>query len=157
MNGNNIASIIGDSIVSGTNAIQWQVPQNLKDGLNYKIMVTSISNASLTGLSDSAFTIAGVTGTKEVSNTPESYELYQNYPNPFNPATQIKYSIPNNGFVTLKVYNILGQEVATIFSGTQKAGNYTANFDANKFASGVYFYRLQAGSFSSVKKMILIK
>ena len=118
MNGNNIASVIGDTIVSGTNAIQWQVPQNLQDGSTYKIIVTSISNTSLSDLSDSTFTILGVTGIKGVSSTPESYELYQNYPNPFNPTTQINYSIVKNSLVTLKVYNVLGQEVATIFSGT---------------------------------------
>ena len=89
--------------------------------------------------------------------TPANYSLYQNYPNPFNPTTQINFSVPKNSFVTLKVYNVLGQEVATLFSGMQKAGNYVATFDANRFASGVYFYRLQAGNFSSVKKMMLFK
>ena len=89
--------------------------------------------------------------------TPANYSLYQNYPNPFNPTTQINFSVPKNSFVTLKVYNVLGQEVATLFSGMQKAGKYVATFDANRFASGVYFYRLQAGSFSSVKKMMLMK
>jgi Secretion system C-terminal sorting domain len=88
---------------------------------------------------------------------PTKYDLSQNYPNPFNPTTQINFSVPKNSFVTLKVYNVLGQEVATLFSGMQKAGNYVATFDANRFASGVYFYRLQAGTFSSVKKMMLLK
>ena len=60
-------------------------------------------------------------------------------------------------FVTLKIYNVLGQEVATLYSGLQKAGNYAATFNAGRFASGVYFYRLSAGSFSSVKKMMLLK
>ncbi len=88
---------------------------------------------------------------------PTSFELSQNYPNPFNPTTQINYSVPRNSFVTLKVYNVLGQEVATLFSGMQKAGNYIATFEAGRYASGVYFYRLQSGSFSSVKKMMLMK
>lgn len=158
MKGNNIASVVGDTIFAGTNAIQWQVPSNLQLDSAYKIMVSSISNSSLSGLSNSTFTIqAGVTAVNENNNAVKSYELYQNYPNPFNPTTQINYSIPTNSSVTLKVYNVLGQEVATIFSGTQKAGNYTVNFDGNQFASGVYFYRLQAGNFSSVKKMILMK
>jgi len=88
---------------------------------------------------------------------PQNYSLSQNYPNPFNPTTQINYSIPKNGYVTLKVYNVLGQEVATLFEGNQKAGDYIATFDANRFASGVYFYRLEAGTFSTVKKMVLMK
>jgi hypothetical protein len=89
--------------------------------------------------------------------TPSSYMLSQNYPNPFNPTTQIDYSVPRNSFVTLKVYNVLGQEVATLFSGDLRAGSYTATFDASRLASGVYLYRLNAGSFSSVKKMVLVK
>ena len=104
-------------------------------------------------------TIPGTqTGVRENPNTkPVSYELSQNYPNPFNPTTQINYSVPKNSFVTLKIYNVLGQEVATLFAGNQRSGSYIATFDANKFASGVYFYRLQAGTFSSVKKMVLMK
>ncbi len=103
-------------------------------------------------------TTGNVTGVKEEGATvPATYNLSQNYPNPFNPTTQIKYSVPRNGFVTLKVYNILGQEVATLFSGVQRAGNYTATFDGSGFASGVYFYRLQAGSVSITKKLMLIK
>ncbi len=88
---------------------------------------------------------------------PSTYQLTQNYPNPFNPTTQISYSVPKNSFVTLKVYNVLGQEVATLYAGMQKAGSYIATFNADRFASGVYFYRLQAGNFSSVKKMMLLK
>lgn len=98
------------------------------------------------------------TAVRELKNgVPSTYDMAQNYPNPFNPTTQINYSVPKSGFVTLKVYNVLGQEVTTLFSGKQQAGNYIATFDASRFASGVYFYRLQAGSFSSVKKMVLMK
>ncbi|HEY9166927.1 MAG TPA: ice-binding family protein [Candidatus Kryptonia bacterium] len=88
---------------------------------------------------------------------PSAYGLTQNYPNPFNPTTTINYSVPKNSYVSLKVYNVLGQEVTTLFSGKQQAGNYIATFDASRFASGVYFYRLQAGSYNSVKKMVLMK
>ena len=101
-----------------------------------------------------------VTAVRENPNgvkLPTTYQISQNYPNPFNPTTQINYSVPKNSYVTLKVYNVLGQEVATVFAGNQKAGNYIATFDGNRLASGVYFYRLQAGSFSSVKKMVLMK
>lgn len=88
---------------------------------------------------------------------PTKYAISQNYPNPFNPTTNINYAIPQSGNVSLKLYNILGQEVATIFQGFQKAGNYVANFNASKLASGVYLYRLQAGNFTVTKKMVLMK
>jgi hypothetical protein len=97
------------------------------------------------------------TGVKETGEVPLTYELYQNYPNPFNPTTTIKYSIPNTERVTLKIYNILGQEVATLIDEEQKPGVYELKFDATNLASGVYFYRLQAGKFNAVKKMMLVK
>jgi len=97
-------------------------------------------------------------GVKQLSNgIPSKFELSQNYPNPFNPTTYINYSIPKSGLVTLKVYNILGQEVATLQSGFQKAGMYKVNFNSVQLASGVYLYRLDANGFSQVKKMILMK
>ncbi len=88
---------------------------------------------------------------------PTNYALDQNFPNPFNPSTTISYSLPQSGAVTLKVYNIVGQEVATLINGFQNAGRYAVNFNAANFSSGVYFYRLQAGVFNTVKKMMLIK
>lgn len=94
---------------------------------------------------------------REGATIPTVYTLDQNYPNPFNPSTTIRYSIPTAGRVSLKVYNLLGQEVATIFEGTQAAGTYTTTFNAMNLSSGVYFYRLRAGQYSDVKKMVLIK
>ncbi len=96
----------------------------------------------------------GVTPQKQL---PQRYALSQNYPNPFNPSTKIDYSIPKEGFVTLKIFNLLGQEVATPVSEKQTAGNHTVSFDASKLPSGIYFYRITAGSFVSTKKMTLIK
>ena len=99
-----------------------------------------------------------ITGIRQLPNTvPSVFSLDQNYPNPFNPSTVIRYSVPKNSPVMLKVYNVLGQEVATLFNGVQKAGTYEYTFDASRLASGVYFYSLRAGSFSSVKKMLLLK
>ena len=98
-----------------------------------------------------------IVGVKETGEVPLTYALYQNYPNPFNPVTTIKYSIPNSERVVLKVYNILGQEVATLVDEEQRAGVYEFKFDASNLSSGVYFYRLQAGKFIDVKKMILVK
>lgn len=103
-------------------------------------------------------TIYRLTAVKPIGGQlPESFALSQNYPNPFNPTTVINYSVPRNGFVTLKVFNVLGQEVETLFSGNQRAGNYQVSFDGAKLASGVYFYRLDAGNTSITKKMILMK
>lgn len=92
---------------------------------------------------------------------PKEFSLYQNYPNPFNPTTNIKYSLAKNSFVTLKVYDLLGREVATLVYEKQNAGTYIIPFLSNQsdiqLSSGVYFYKLNAGDFSDVKRMILIK
>lgn len=89
---------------------------------------------------------------------PFTYALDQNYPNPFNPTTQIKYSLAKAGVVTLKVYDMLGRQVADLVNNkSQEAGNYTVNFNATRLSSGVYFYRIESGSFVSVKKMMLVK
>ena len=91
------------------------------------------------------------------ADKPLVYELAQNYPNPFNPTTKIEYSIPLQSQVELKVYNVVGQEVATLVNEVQKSGIHNVKFSASNFASGVYFYRLVAGNFVSVKKMVLVK
>lgn len=102
-------------------------------------------------------------GTFKYSNTidvkvvPLQFNLYQNYPNPFNPSTTIKYSLPEAQNVTIKVYDMLGQEVATLINTFQKPGNYELTFNADKYASGIYFYTIHAGKFNSTKKMMLLK
>ncbi|MGE5804751.1 MAG: T9SS type A sorting domain-containing protein, partial [Ignavibacteria bacterium] len=83
--------------------------------------------------------------------------LYQNYPNPFNPATKIRYSIGNTQFVTLKVFNFLGREVAALVNEIKPAGEYEIELNASELASGVYFYKVQAGDYTSTKKLILLK
>ena len=83
--------------------------------------------------------------------------LDQNYPNPFNPATTIKYSLRESGYVELKVYNTAGMEVASLINGKQQAGTYEVQFEASGLTSGVYFYTLKAGSFTQTRKMSLIK
>ncbi len=91
------------------------------------------------------------------SNPVKTYELTQNYPNPFNPSTTIKYQIPQSGNVTVKVFDILGAEVATLVNEFQNKGRYEVNFDASKLSSGVYIYRLQVNDYSASKKMVLMK
>lgn len=88
---------------------------------------------------------------------PEKFSLEQNYPNPFNPVTKIRFEIPKNGFVTLKVYNILGKEVQTLVSENLSSGVYTIDFDGSMLSSGIYFYCLETNGFKDTKKMILMK
>ena len=88
---------------------------------------------------------------------PLVYDLYQNYPNPFNPLTIIKYQIPEDGLVVLKIYDLLGKEVRTLVNQQRTAGIYELNFEAGRLASGVYLYRLQVNDYISTKKMMLLK
>jgi len=93
----------------------------------------------------------------ELTSNPDQFQLYQNFPNPFNPSTKIGYSIQKGGFVTVKVYDVLGNEVATIVSEEKPAGEYEVDFNGTRLTSGVYFYQLKAGSSIKTKKMILMK
>ncbi len=88
---------------------------------------------------------------------PSTYEISQNYPNPFNPATTINYQLPQNGFVTLKIYDILGKEVATLVNEQKNQGRHSVNFNASHLASGVYLYQLRVNDYVSSKKMLLLK
>jgi hypothetical protein len=88
---------------------------------------------------------------------PQEYTLSQNYPNPFNPTTKINFSIPKQGLVTLKIYDVLGQEVMTLVNETKAIGNYEVEFSGSNLASGAYFYRIESGEFSNIKRMILLK
>ncbi|MBN8545204.1 MAG: T9SS type A sorting domain-containing protein [Ignavibacteria bacterium] len=97
------------------------------------------------------------TGINDLELTADSYILAQNYPNPFNPSTTIKYAIEKPGLVTLKVYDVLGKEVASLVNQDQAAGVYSVKFDASLLSSGIYFYKLESGSFTKINKMMLVK
>ncbi len=99
----------------------------------------------------------GTTDVKPEKSVPTIFALDQNFPNPFNPATNIRYHLPHAGVVTLKVYNVLGKEIATLVSGAQTIGSYAVAFNGAGLASGIYFYRLQADNFIETKKMVLLK
>jgi hypothetical protein len=93
----------------------------------------------------------------ELSLSPSSFVLHQNYPNPFNPSTIISFSIPSRSFVSLRIFDLIGRRVATLINEYQNAGTHFATFNATNLSSGIYFYRLQAGSFSETKKLVLQK
>ncbi len=120
----------------------------------WPVAETSIDSAAITGIN----------GNNLTSGLPKGFSLSQNYPDPFNPSTIISYNLPVQSFVTLRVYNIQGEQVASLVNGTEKAGRYTINFNAARLSSGVYFYSLRTFStsnhsvaFDQTKKLILLK
>ncbi len=102
-------------------------------------------------------TYANFIGVPQTITIPSKFALYQNYPNPFNPVAKIRYDVPRETFVEIKVYDILGREAAVLVNGMQKAGVYTVEFDGSNFASGVYFYSMKTESYTDIKKMVLVK
>ena len=150
-NGNKIAFVEGKGTTTETQDYSF-TDKNLQSGIyNYRLNQLDFD------------------GTQEVVgeltvylSLPEKFALEQNYPNPFNPSTTIKYSIPTSEFVTLKVYDVLGNEVATLANEEKPAGSYEVEFSVGQdsspdIASGIYFYTLQAGSFTQTKKLLLMK
>ncbi len=123
---------------------------------NMVIYVFNSGNSNMFTQS-SPIAIDVLNGIENTNELPKEYALMQNYPNPFNPTTLIKYDLPKAGLVTLKVYDLLGREVATLINGNQAAGKYSVQFNASKLASGVYIYRIQSNNFSAVKKLMLLK
>lgn len=123
----------------------------------YTYMITAYTIDSMYANSNMAVIQTGTGVNDELAGRPTEYRLHQNYPNPFNPGTTIQYQIPEAGFVTLKVYDLLGNEVAELVNAEKEPGYYEVKFNADKLASGVYLYKLQAGSFSQTKKFSLLK
>jgi len=143
-------TLVGDVSFGGCSAGYWNSPNS-----DSCIMVWSSHNGSNAYCSRLVCSTVGVE--PNGNEVPSEFSLKQNSPNPFNPVTKIKFSIPQSSFVKLVVYDIAGRETATLINNNLTAGSYTADFDASSLASGVYFYRLEAGSFTEVKKMMLIK
>lgn len=135
------AGIYDTWFIKGVGKVRW-IEDNIAGMLQYdldSLVITSIRN------------------TQEKIFSANTYRLYQNYPNPFNPGTNIEFSIPESEFVTLKIYNILAEEVATLVSEKLAAGKYEYDWDAGSLANGVYLYRIQAGDYVEAKKMVLMK
>ncbi len=117
--------------------------------------ITSMSNVTV---QSAVFDTIPPIGIQNLNNgVPKVYQLHQNFPNPFNPVTKIKFDLPEQSNTQVRVYDILGNEVAVLYNGDLKAGFYEIDFNASIYASGVYFYRIDAGSYSSVKRMVLVK
>ncbi|RJP64835.1 MAG: T9SS C-terminal target domain-containing protein [Ignavibacteriales bacterium] len=132
----------------------------LPDNYIYSIAIDKDNNKWI-GTSEglSVFNEGGIVSVKEkyTHSLPNEFFLSQNYPNPFNPSTTIRYSIPELSNVSIKVYDVLGREVATLVDEEKPAGNYQVQFNAENLKSGIYFYTLKAREFSQTKKLTLLK
>ncbi len=150
-------------IVNGTNdpgCFNWTIPAGLVTADNYQIRINSFTHPLLYSFSDSTFGISEGGALTELDNQPEipmENSLSQNFPNPFNPSTVINFNIAESGYITLKVYDITGREVASIVNENKPAGKYSVSFNGSRLASGVYFYILRNGSFVQSKKFLLVK
>jgi len=127
------------------------------DSLNVVVFVQSIGSKTVYQSETISYQTLIVSVNDESNNIPGKFILEQNYPNPFNPATTIKYLIPFAEFVTIKVYDMLGNEIAILVNEEKPVGTYEVSFDAKGLSSGFYFYKLQSGSFVKTKKMLLLK
>ena len=145
--------------VDSKGAYKWEIAPGLEPGLDYTVQIKSVLNGELFDVSDAVFMVIDTTGTSVDQSMPvmSDYALHQNYPNPFNPVTQIVFELPRDGHVTLKVYDMLGQEVATLIDAAQEAGSHRVTFDGSDLSSGLYFYKFEAAGFLKTGKMILIK
>jgi hypothetical protein len=162
--GQQIIRTIVDTTFPNPGAYSWLIPTDLTVDSSYKIIITSITDPSVIDTSDASFSITPPSGVEtEILEIPDDYNLSQNYPNPFNPSTTIRYSLPLQSQVSVKIYNSIGENISELVNSTQSAGSYQANWNAGNVASGIYFYSIEAiptdGSevFRSVKKMILLK
>jgi hypothetical protein len=140
----------------GANSSAWGVAHTYPEGtsINFLLFDGLVAGTS-TGFY--AFVANPNVGVKQPTVLPRFFKLEQNYPNPFNPSTKIKFSLPHNDRVTLKVYDILGREVITLIDGYQTAGDHTIEFNGAGLASGIYMYRVSGDNFSETKKMLMLK
>jgi len=142
------------STVTSTAAagMTWGQTQDPLDGCSLT------AGSTVANRPNACFKINTLVGVNPIGNTlPTVYSLSQNYPNPFNPVTKINFALPKQGFVTLKIFDVLGREVRTLVNEVKSAGQFSVDFNASEFASGVYFYRLESNGFSDIKRMMLIK
>jgi hypothetical protein len=155
---------VGDSVVFTFKYIAPNNP-NTKDSIyangNSVNLNGNNSGDSWNFATNFVITVTPPTSVQQISGIVDGFSLAQNYPNPFNPSTKINFSIPKSGYTTLKVYDILGNEITSLVDDNLSAGSYTVNFNTTEtgksLSSGIYFYRLTASEFTEVKKMYLVK
>jgi len=143
----------------GLNWVTQMTPFGSTQGSNAIFSIYFV-NPNLGWLTADNGRIAKFTSTTSVDdqiNNVTNFSLEQNYPNPFNPSTKIKFIIPESGYTTIKVYNVLGAEVATLLNEVKLRGEYEISFDAAGLSSGTYFYSLESGNFREVKKMVILR
>jgi hypothetical protein len=147
-----------DSSDAVTEAYRWIIPLTMNTGTGFKLLIKSKNDQAVVDTSNSAFNIDIASSIETKNNLiPSTYSLSQNYPNPFNPSTTIKFDLKEAGLVSLKIYDILGREISTLVNEVKPAGSYNLNFNASDLTSGIYFYKIQAGNFIQIRKMVLIK
>ncbi len=156
-NDNTFATVALDTTVADTSVVLSTIL--VANTVYYwHVSASNIGGASVYSVVGSFTTGSIIDAVNEMSNgIPKVFSLLQNYPNPFNPSTRIQYEIPASGLVNITVYSILGQKVAQLVNKVQAAGRYNIEFNANYLSSGIYFYKLSAGNYMSIKKMILMK
>jgi hypothetical protein len=161
-NGLVLRTIISSTANDGS--FDWLIPTDLEAASDYKVRVTSLVTTSIKDNSNTFFTINAVSGPssgpvagKVGVDVPAEYTLEGSYPNPFNPVTVIRYGLPEDAVVSLVVYDVLGRAVARLVAAPQSAGWHEATFDGSLLPSGVYLYRLEAGSFTQSRTMLLVK
>jgi endo-1,4-beta-xylanase len=152
---NGFTASVVDTTVTDTLAQLSPLASNSR----YYWRVTALNDSGASSYSATAGFVTGdqISAVRELETAPTGFALLQNYPNPFNPTTQIEYTIPRNGFTSLKVYDPLGREVATLIAGYRHAGHYTATFDGRGLATGAYLYRLQVENYAGSRKLLLVK
>jgi len=163
-----LVATLGNTVAEWTdNTIEVSTNKYLEVRVEAEYYVQAVNSANIASL-ESNHTVANCidcdvpvpnkrSGESQALAIPTSFVLEENHPNPFNPTTQIKYGLPEDAQVSLRVYNALGQEIAVLVNELQTAGYKEVSFDAGNLPSGVYFYKLQAGKFTDVKKMVLMK
>ena len=154
-NGGSSWLLAQDKVDAKFGIYRWKIPS--VSSSNCMIQVVDKNNFSILGITQSPFTIGIINSVSGEQKLPAQYSLFQNYPNPFNPSTEINYQIPKESFVSIKVYDVTGREVADLVNRQQQTGNYNITFNANKLSSGIYFYHIVAGNYSAVRKMLLLK